>query len=173
MEVSCSSEETSNNQSTTSTKSQPQDSLHLSPNSKDDDISSSLTRSSLHSSFCDDLLNQFERRLSDLGPRSKYPYLQQLERSATNGAYDHLEKEIIFEGREGIGKRDAQGTPRRMGGVGAKNGWRCRLYNDVEKGKRKCGERRCALRAGMPKKIYFETGGRSVFNSNYDTLKPV
>lgn len=32
------------------------------------------------SSFQEDLISHFERRLSDLGPRSKYPYLQQLDR---------------------------------------------------------------------------------------------
>ena len=33
-----------------------------------------------NSSFHEDLMNHFERRLSDLGPRSKYPYLQQIDR---------------------------------------------------------------------------------------------
>ena len=30
-------------------------------------------------SFQEDLISHFERRLSDLGPRSKYPYLQKLD----------------------------------------------------------------------------------------------
>lgn len=30
-------------------------------------------------SFQDDLISHFERRMSDLGPRNKYPYLQQLD----------------------------------------------------------------------------------------------
>ena len=36
------------------------------------------------SSFQGDLLSHFERRLSDLGPRSKYPYLQQLDQHVTD-----------------------------------------------------------------------------------------
>lgn len=31
------------------------------------------------SSFREELISHFERRLSDLGPRSKYPYLQQID----------------------------------------------------------------------------------------------
>ncbi len=33
------------------------------------------------SSFQDELLSHFERRLSDLGPRNQYPYLQQIDRN--------------------------------------------------------------------------------------------
>lgn len=61
----------------------------------------SLTNSSTsRSSFRDELLYHFECRLSDLGPRSKYPCLQKLGRSVTSGAYDGLEKKAGDNGQK-------------------------------------------------------------------------
>lgn len=37
------------------------------------------------SSFREELLSHFERRLSDLGPRSKYPYLQRIDKQQSGG----------------------------------------------------------------------------------------
>lgn len=51
------------------------------PSTKDNDIMMRTRTSSFH----DDLMSHFERRLSDLGPRSKYPYLQQLDRNREKG----------------------------------------------------------------------------------------
>ena len=43
------------------------------------------------SSFRKELMCQFERRLSDLGPRNKYPYLQRIDQQHSAVATDSLE----------------------------------------------------------------------------------
>ena len=43
------------------------------------------------SSFREELISHFERRLSDLGPRSKYPYLQQIDQQHSAVAMESLE----------------------------------------------------------------------------------
>lgn len=42
------------------------------------------------SSFKEELISHFERRLSDLGPRSKYPYLQQLDKQQAKNSGSSL-----------------------------------------------------------------------------------
>lgn len=181
MEATCNPTEARDNLQTTtaSDKIQPQSSFHLSSgshNKDDDDKISSLTKPSHRSSFCDDLLSHFERRLSDLGPRSKYPYLQQLERSATNGAYDHLEKNVKYEGGLGVGSR-AQAPLVRTKGIRSRDRrwWRYGgnyFGKDVRKGGD--GEER-AGESGRGDCVYKRGngahGGMLESESNYDTLE--
>ena len=160
---------------------QPQTSFHLSSYNKDDDIAadriSTLTGSSQHSSFCDDLLNHFERRLSDLGPRSKYPYLQHLERSATNGAFDNMEKNVKYEGI-GVGGRTVQVPLVRTKGIRAQDNlwWRYGgVYFDRDVpmgGQKRDGENGQANRMGR-KRNGAHGGMFESENRNYDTLEPL
>ena len=53
----------------TQSKDTPEDSTHL---------EKSYENTTASSAFREELLSHFERRLSDLGPRSKYPYLQRI-----------------------------------------------------------------------------------------------
>jgi len=100
----------------------------------------SLTDSSTsRSSFREELLYHFERRLSDLGPRSKYPCLQKLERSVTSGAYDTCEKLTKDSGGEKRAERSRENlaAKRRIARGGGRKWKRCGGYfnaNDFVKG---------------------------------------
>ena len=54
------------------------------------------------SSFHDDLISHFERRLSDLGPRSKYPYLQKIARDQGQDTYVKSSLDVGTTGSEEV-----------------------------------------------------------------------
>ena len=88
--------------------------------------------STSRSSFRDELLYHFERRLSDLGPRKNYPYLQNLERSVTSGAYDALEKKENEDSHEKKSRR-VHNAPKRKRVIrdGGRRWARCGGYFDA------------------------------------------
>ena len=45
-------------------------------------------------SFQEDLISHFERRLSDLGPRSKYPYLQKLDQQPASSGVSNTSQSV-------------------------------------------------------------------------------
>ncbi len=66
------------------------------------------------SSFHDELLSHFEKRLSDLGPRNQYPYLQQIDRS---------QRETGLAGHSlGGGSNVGGAVDQENGGTGGKEG---------------------------------------------------
>ncbi len=133
----------------------------------------SLTNSSTsRSSFTEDLLYHFERRLSDLGPRSKYPCLQKLERSVTSGAFDGKARDRGQGPKKKERNSSAVGRKKivRAGGKRWKRQGGHFENGDHGKGMRKTVEEGAGINENS------KSSKRTVFTpdmSAYDTLEPL